>query len=46
MLVVILLMFVVSWLMSVLGYFKINVPWIPVTLAVIAIGLIINRYPN
>lgn len=44
MLAIILLIFAVSWLMSELGYLKINIPWIPVILIVVAVGWIINRY--
>ena len=43
-LAVILLVFALAWLFSGLGYFKINVPWIPVVLAIIAIGMIFNRF--
>ncbi|MBU0977924.1 MAG: hypothetical protein KKD18_05900 [Nanoarchaeota archaeon] len=45
-LAVILLIFALSWLMSDLGYWTINIPWIPVILAVVAIGWIINRYSS
>lgn len=43
-LAVILLLFALAWLLSDLGYLTINIPWIPVILAVIAIGMVINRY--
>jgi len=43
-LAVLLLIFAIVWLLSDLGYLIINIPWIPVILAVIAIGMIINRY--
>ena len=43
-LAVILLIFASAWIVDELGYLAINVPWIPVVLAVIAIGMIINRY--
>jgi hypothetical protein len=39
----ILLIFALAWLLSELGYFQINIPWIPVILVVIALGWIINR---
>jgi uncharacterized membrane protein len=45
-LAVILLIFAVVWLMSDLGYWSIDIPWIPVILIVVAIGWIINRYTN
>jgi len=40
---VILLIFAVAWLLEELGYFAINLPWIPVILIVVAVGMIINR---
>ena len=43
-LAVILLIFAVVWIAEELGYLAFNVPWIPVVLAVIAIGMIANRY--
>jgi uncharacterized membrane protein len=43
-LAIILLVFAVSWLLSELGYWSINIPWIPVILIVVAVGIIINRY--
>ena len=39
----ILLIFAVVWLMNELGYLTINIPWIPVILIVIAVGMIANR---
>jgi hypothetical protein len=43
-LAVVLLLFAIAWILSELGMLMINIPWIPVVLAVIAIGMIINRY--
>jgi len=43
-LAVILLLFAIVWIFTDLGYLNIDIPWIPVILAVIAIGLIIDRY--
>jgi len=43
-LAVIILLFALAWFFSDLGYLRINVPWIPLMLIVIAIGWIINRY--
>jgi hypothetical protein len=43
-LAVILLIFAVAWMFSELEILTINIPWIPAILAVIAIGMIINRY--
>lgn len=42
-LAVILLIFAVAWALAELEYLAINIPWIPVILAVIAIGMIWNR---
>jgi len=39
-----LLIFAIVWILDELNVFVINLPWIPVILAVIAIGMIINRY--
>ena len=44
MLAVILLVIAVVWLLNDLGYIAFNIPWIPLILMIIAIGLIINRY--
>lgn len=41
---VILLVVAVIWLLSELGYIAINVPWIPITIGIVAIGMIVNRY--
>jgi hypothetical protein len=43
-LAVILLIFAVFWIADELGYLVFDIPWIPVVLAVIAIGMIANRY--
>lgn len=43
-LAVILLVFAVTWLFSDLGYFAIDIPWIPTILIVVAIGMIWNRF--
>lgn len=44
-LAVILLIFAVTWILDEMGYLGfIKIPWIPVILAVIAIGMIANRY--
>lgn len=34
----------VIWLLQELNVLTINVPWIPVVLIIVAIGLIINRF--
>jgi hypothetical protein len=41
---VILLVLAIIWLLGDLGYIAINIPWIPIIIAIIAIGMIINRY--
>lgn len=41
---VILLLFAIAWLSSELKILTIDIPWIPVILAIITIGMIINRY--
>ena len=43
---VILLLFALTWIADNLGYIRINIPWIPVILAVVAIGIIVNRYSD
>ena len=43
-LAVILLIFAVVWILNDTGIFLINIPWIPVILAIVAIGMILNRY--
>ena len=42
----ILLVFAVVWLLSELGYLVVNIPWIPVIIGIIAIGMIINHYKS
>jgi len=39
-----LLIFGIVWLVNEMGYVSINLPWFPVILIVIAIGMIANRY--
>jgi hypothetical protein len=43
-LAVILLVLGAIWLLNDLNYFTFPVPWIPVILIVIAVGMIVNRY--
>ncbi|MBU0761085.1 MAG: hypothetical protein KJ718_02925 [Nanoarchaeota archaeon] len=43
-LAVIVLVFAIAWLFSELGYLKINIPWIPLILIIVAVGWIVNRY--
>ena len=43
-LAVILLIFALVWLLSDLGVYVIDIPWIPMVLVVIAIGMIFNRF--
>jgi len=40
----IVFIFALVWLLKDLRIISINVPWIPVVLGVIALGMIINRY--
>jgi hypothetical protein len=40
---VVLLVIGVLWLLSELGVMTIQIPWVPVVLIVVAIGMIINR---
>ncbi|MEM3112947.1 MAG: hypothetical protein QXI33_00810 [Candidatus Pacearchaeota archaeon] len=44
MLAVILLVVGIIWLLQELTIITINIPWIPIVLIIIALGLIINRY--
>lgn len=39
-----LLVIGVLWLLAELGYIVINIPWIPIVLIIIAIGIIVNNY--
>lgn len=43
-LAVIILLFALTWLLSELSWLAIDIPWIPVIVAIIAIGMIMNRY--
>ena len=43
---VLLLLFAIAWLLSELEVLAINIPWIPVIVGIIAIGMIVNRYRN
>ena len=43
MLAVILLVVAVVWGLSSLGYLAIDIPWIPVILCIVSIGMIYNR---
>ena len=43
-LAVILLVVGITWLLSELKLFTVPVPWWPVVLIIVAIGMIINRY--
>jgi hypothetical protein len=43
-LAIILLLVGVLWLLTELNVITIPIPWIPVVLIVIALGMIINRY--
>lgn len=40
----ILLVTGIVWTAEALGYLKINFPWLPVVLIIVAIGMIANRY--
>ncbi|MDP3881575.1 MAG: hypothetical protein Q8Q31_01720 [Nanoarchaeota archaeon] len=43
-LALILLVAALIWLFTDLGYLAIDIPWIPIILIIIALGMIINRY--
>ena len=43
-LAIVLLIFAIIWILNDTGIFVINLPWIPIILAIIAIGMIYNRY--
>ena len=43
-LAVILLIMAITWMFSDLGYLQMNLPWIPIIVAIIAIGMIFNRF--
>ena len=40
----IILLFALAWLFSDLGIWGVNIPWIPTIIAVVAVGMIVNRY--
>ncbi|MGD9275622.1 MAG: hypothetical protein PVJ67_00455 [Candidatus Pacearchaeota archaeon] len=39
-----LLIFGIVWLVNVIGFANISLPWLPVILIVVAIAMIANRY--
>jgi hypothetical protein len=39
-----LLIFGIVWLINEIGFANVDLPWLPVILIVIAIGMIANRY--
>jgi len=41
---VIILAFAIIWLFNDLNIISINIPWIPIILIVVAIGMIFNRF--
>ena len=41
---VILLAVAVIWLVSDLGYIIIDIPWLPIIIGIIAIGMIVNKH--
>ena len=41
---VILLVLAVLWLLNEIDILTINIPWLPIILAIIAIGMIVNKY--
>ncbi|MBW6442425.1 hypothetical protein K0A97_01420 [Patescibacteria group bacterium] len=43
-LAVILLIFALTWFFSDIGYLHMNIPWIPIILGIIAVGMIFNRF--
>ncbi|MEX0920180.1 MAG: hypothetical protein WDZ69_01190 [Candidatus Pacearchaeota archaeon] len=43
-LAVIILIFAIVWFFEDMGYYSINLPWIPVIIGIIAIGMIFNRF--
>jgi len=45
-LAIILLLFAAVWILSDMNILVIDIPWIPIILAVIAVGMIINRLSN
>ena len=45
-LAVILLVIGLVWLLNESNIISVNLPWIPVILIIVAIGMIVNRYNN
>jgi hypothetical protein len=43
---VLILIFGIVWFMREMGYFNINIPWLPVIVIIIAVGAIMNRLNN
>ena len=43
-LAVLILIFGLAWLLDELGFYTVNIPWLPTIVVVIAIGMIANRY--
>ena len=43
-LAVILLVLGIVWLLNDMSIISINIPWIPLVLIIIAVGIIMNRY--
>ena len=43
---IILLVVGIIWLFNELKIITINIPWIPVVLIIVAIGMVMNRYKN
>jgi len=41
---VILLVLAVLWLLTEISVLIINVPWLPIIIGIIAIGMIVNKY--
>ena len=41
---VILLVLAVLWLLTEIDVLTINIPWLPIIIAIIAIGMIVNKY--
>ncbi len=41
---VILLVLAIAWILSDLEYINVNIPWIPVVILIVALGMIFNRY--
>lgn len=45
-LAVILLVLGIVWLLSSMNLIAVDIPWIPVVLIIVAIGMIVNRFNN